>query len=111
MTDKSLFKQNKGTVIIYVLIISSIAMGIVFLLTSIFASKVKTALEFPKSITALYAADTGIEWRIYEEMKGGSNQPSFSNGASFSVETPFGSFPIKVIGNYKGANRSLEVSM
>jgi len=108
-----IFKQNKnkGTTIIYVLIISSIAIGIVFILTAIFASKIKTALEFPNSVTALYAADTGIEWRIYEEMIGSAAQPTFSNGASFSVETPFGSFPIKVIGTYKETNRSLEVSI
>lgn len=103
--------MEKGAVLIYVLLIAGIVISIAFVLTSIFATKVRLAFDFPNSVTALYAADSALEWRLYNERQDpDAAQPFLTNGASFTITTPFGEFPIKAIGTFRGVSRALEVS-
>lgn len=102
----------KGTALIYTLLTVGIILSIVFFLTSIFAVKLRIAFDYSNSVAALYAADSAIEWQIYNTLKEpDAAQPSFSNGATFTITSPLGSFPIKVIGKFRGVSRALEVSL
>ena len=102
----------KGTALIYTLLTVGIILSITFFLAGIFASKLRLAFDFPNSVTALYAADSAIEWQIYNALKEpDALQPSLTNGATFDITTPLGSFPIKVIGKFRGVSRALEVSL
>ena len=87
-------------------------MGIGFFLSAIFASKLRSAFDFPNSVTALYAADSGTEWQFYNSFKDpDAVLPSLTNGATFTITTPPSSFPIKVIGKFRGVSRALEASL
>ncbi|MBI2003637.1 MAG: hypothetical protein HYS78_01530 [Parcubacteria group bacterium] len=109
---KCLNVSNKGTVLIYTLLTVGIILSIVFFLTGIFASKLRLAFDFSNSVAALYAADSAIEWQIYNTLKEpDAVSPSLFNGATFTVSTPLGSFPVKVIGKFRGVSRALEVSL
>ena len=89
-----------------------VILSIVFFLTSIFAVKLRLASDFSNSVAALYAADSAIEWQLYNTLKEpDANSPSLTNGATFAITTPLGSFPIKVIGKFRGVSRALEVSL
>ena len=104
--------MSKGTALIYVLLTVGIVLSIVFFLTSIFASKLRVAFDFPNSVTALYAADSGLEWQFYNSFKDpDAVSPSLTNGATFTIVTPPGVFPMKVIGKFRGLSRALEASL
>ena len=102
----------KGTALVYTLLTVGILLSITFFLTSIFAAKLRVAFDFPNSVTAFFAADSGIEWQIYNRLKDpDAGQPSLTNGAAFSITTPPGLFPMKVIGKFRGVSRALEISL
>ena len=87
-------------------------MSITFFLAALFGLKLKSAFDYPNSVTALFAADSGVEWQLYNQLKDpDAASPSLSNGATFSIATPPGSFPIKVIGKFRGVSRSIEISL
>ena len=102
----------RGTALIYVLLTIGIILSIMLFLTSVFGLKLKSAFDYPNSVTALYAADSGAEWQLYNRLKDpDAASPSLTNGATFTVVTPPGSFPVKVIGKFRGVSRSIEISL
>ena len=102
----------KGTALIFVLLTVGIVLSIALFLGSIFASKLRLAFDFPNSVTALYSADSGLEWQFYNQFKDpDANQPIMTNGATFEIVTPLGTFPIKVVGKFRGVSRSVEASL
>ncbi|OHB16999.1 MAG: hypothetical protein A2913_01345 [Parcubacteria group bacterium RIFCSPLOWO2_01_FULL_40_65] len=103
---------EQGSVLVYTILTIGVVLSIVFTLTSIFASKLKITSNYSDSITALYAAESGIEWQIYNQLKNpDANQPVLTNGATFTLITPSGTLPIKVIGKFRGISRSEEISL
>lgn len=108
---KKIKTKNQGSVLIYVLLIINLLITITFILTAIFAIKTRIAFDFPNSVAAFYAADSAIEWRIYNEFKDpDATSPTFSNGATFSITTQPGLLPIRAIGTFRGVSRAIEVS-
>ncbi len=104
--------MSKGSALIYVLLTVGIVLSIVFFLTSIFASKLRVAFDFSNSVTALYAADSAAEWQFYNSFKDpDAVSPSLTNGATFTIVTPPGTFPLKVIGKFRGVSRAIEASL
>jgi len=101
----------RGTALIYTLLTVGIILNIAFFLAAVFASKLKLAFDYPNSVTALYAAESGIEWQLYNRFKEpDANQPSLTNGATFTILTPSGQLPLKVRGVFRGGGRAIEVS-
>ena len=104
--------MKQGTALIYVLLTVGIMLSIAFFMSTIFAAKLRLSFDFPNSVTALYAADSGIEWQIYNQLKNpDAVQPLLTNSATFTVVSPPGTFPIKVIGKFRGVSRALEISL
>lgn len=102
----------KGTALIYVLLTIGVVLSIMFFLTSVFSLKLKSAFDYPNSVTALYAADSGVEWQLYNRLKDpDAALPVLTNGAIFTIATPLGSVPIKVIGRFRGVSRAIEISL
>jgi len=101
----------QGSALVYTILTIGVVLNIVFVLTSIFASKLRLAFDYPNSVTALYAAESGVEWQLYNQFKEpDASQPVLTNGATFTITTPLGTFPIKVIGKFRDVSRSEEVS-
>lgn len=102
------FAKQKGTVLIYTILVIGIMIAIIIALTTIFSIKLFLAKEFPNSITALYVAESGIEWRLYYDRIGTANMPVFSNGATFNIYIDENK--IKSIGAFNGVKRAFEIS-
>ncbi|TSC90932.1 MAG: hypothetical protein G01um10142_182 [Parcubacteria group bacterium Gr01-1014_2] len=101
----------KGTALVYTILTVGIFLSIVFFLTSVFSSKLRIDQNYPNSITAFYAAESGIEWQLYNQFKDpDAAGPILTNGATLTITTPLGTFPLKVIGKFGGVSRSEEVS-
>ncbi|MBI4117285.1 MAG: hypothetical protein HY451_01180 [Parcubacteria group bacterium] len=104
--------MKQGTALIYVILTVGIVLSITFFLAAVFGLKLKSAFDYPNSVTALFAADSGIEWQLYNQFKDpDASSPSLTNGATFTIATPPGSFPLKVIGKFRGVSRALELSL
>ena len=81
-------KQNfKGVSLYVVLMVLSILLGISLGLNSLFVGQLKIFVSAEDSVSAFYAADTGIERNLFEMQESYTNIPLFDGGATFSVET------------------------
>ena len=101
----------KGTALIYVILTIGIILNIAFFMSAIFSSKLKQSFDFSNSVAAFYAAESGSEWQIFNRLKNpDAASPSLSNGAVFTLISPIGSLPIKVIGQFRGTSRAIETS-
>ena len=102
----------RGSALIFTILTIGIILSIVFVLTSIFAFKLRLASSYSDSVAAFYAAESGIEWEIFNYFKDpNASQPVLINGATFTIITPSGTLPIKVIGKFRGVSRSEEISL
>ena len=110
-----LASQNGSIIIFTVLIIASI-LSITLALTRIFIPRIRSITEATDSIGAVYAADSAMEWCLYNNQISPSPtpwpSPSLLNGATFQV-TPSNCSgnQLKSLGTYKGATRQFEVNL
>lgn len=103
--------SDRGTALIFTLLSVGVMMAIVFFASSIFAIKLRLSLGFGDSVTALYAAESAIEWQLYNSLRDpDATSPSLGNGATFTIVSPPGTLPIKVVGKFRGVSRAVEVS-
>lgn len=81
--------------------------------------QIRQAGDLANSGRAIFAADTGIEWGLYQFFKGtGRAAPVMQNGASFTTScfpvadcTDIGMKTIRSAGNYSNAARALELDL
>lgn len=104
--------QN-GIALLLTVVILSIVTLIAVLIADIVIVQLKLAKDIGDSQAAIYAADSGIEWQLYQIRKGVLvSSPVMSNGAT-TTTTVIGiapNFTIKSLGSYQSANRQFEVS-
>lgn len=110
---KKINKNQSGVALILTVIISSVVLLVAGLIANMVAIQLKLASDIGDSNIAIYAADSGIEWQLYQVRNGASvPTPLMSNGAIIST-TVTGSAPnftIKSLGSYGLVKRQLEVS-
>ena len=103
----------KGIALLLTIIILSIVMLIAVLITTIVTMQLKLSSDINDSTKAIYAADSGIEWQLYQIRTGApAAMPTMSNGATLTV-TVTGSYPnftIKSLGSYGTVKRQFEVN-
>lgn len=108
------FNNNqKGIALLLTVIIISVVMLIATLIANIVITQLKLAGDIKDSTTAIYAADSGVEWQLYQIRNGASVlAPVMSNGATVSVTVTGTSpnFTIKSLGSYRTVKRQFEVS-
>ena len=113
---KRLMKHNRkhnGFALLLTVIILSIVMLIALFIASIVAVQSKLSSDINDSTAAIYAADSGIEWELYQIRQGGSAaMPVMSNGAQISatVSGNFPNFTIRSLGSIGVVKRQLEVT-
>lgn len=96
---------------VYTLLTVGVIISIVLFMSSIFAIKLRLSLDTANSVTAFYAADSALEWQLYNNLNDpDANEPVFANGATFVITSPPGTIPIKVIGKFGGTSRAIEIS-
>ena len=108
------FNNNqKGVALLLTTIIISIVLLIATLIANIVITQLKLAGDINDSTTTIYAADSGVEWQLYQIRNGASvPAPAMSNGATISTTVTGNSpnFTIKSLGAYKEVWRQFEVS-
>ncbi len=108
------FNNNqRGIALLLTVIIISVVILIATFIANIVITQLKLAGDINDSVAAIYAADSGVEWQLYQIRYGVSiPTPIMSNGAIVSV-TLTGTFPnftIKSLGSYRTVKRQFEVS-
>lgn len=108
-------KNNKenGITLFLTMIILSIVILISVLIANIVIVQLRLAKDIDDSQAAVYAADSGVEWQLYQIKKGVSvSSPVMSNGAvvETTVTGTAPNFTIKSLGSYQSVKRQFEVS-
>jgi len=122
-------KNQKGLSLYLSIIIMAIILSVVFGVSSILLSQLKTIKGMENSVIAFYAADTGIERVLVDRIDptlssalsecpcSGPTSCTLGNNRNYCVEVGIGgvgscsatSFCIKSIGTYKEVRRAIEV--
>ena len=107
--------KEKGIAVLMTMAIISVVMLIAVFVANVVVTQLKLASDIADSITAIYAADSGVEYKLYQIRKEGNTagaEFSLSNGAAVSV-TVTGALPnltIKSLGSYHAVKRQFEAS-
>lgn len=117
-------KNQRGSVLVYAFLIMIMIMSTSFAVLGIFLPKIRVASDPFRSVFALYAADSGLEWCLYVS-RGKLTPPAIQdilgNGASFLLYYPSSGFtpatcgsselPLdhRSVGVYQDVSRSLEI--
>ncbi|MDP3003998.1 MAG: pilus assembly PilX N-terminal domain-containing protein [Candidatus Azambacteria bacterium] len=108
------FKNNqRGIALLLTVIIISVVLLITTLISNIVITQLKLAGDINDSVAAIYAADSGVEWQLYQIRYGVLiSTPIMSNGATVSATVTGASpnFTIKSLGSYRTVKRQFEVS-
>ncbi|OGN00849.1 MAG: hypothetical protein A2651_03160 [Candidatus Yanofskybacteria bacterium RIFCSPHIGHO2_01_FULL_42_12] len=89
-------------------------------LTRIFIPRIRTITEAANSVSAIYAADSAIEWCLYTNRGKTPSlaQPAMGNSATYQIYNngnpsicPNGeALNYRTVGTFRGVSRSFEVS-
>lgn len=106
-------KKQSGVALLLTVIILSVVTLVSVFIVNIVSNELKLTGDINDSKKAIYAADSGVEWQLYQIRQGASvASPVMSNGATVSV-TVTGSFPsftIKSLGSYNVVKRQFEIN-
>ncbi|MDP3792120.1 MAG: hypothetical protein Q8Q89_00080 [bacterium] len=118
-------KNQKGSILVYSILILSIITSISLAISAILLPKLRIASDAPNSTAAISAASSGLEWCLYINRGKPTPQPlpppSFGNGATVVIYYPLTSTTIatcastetpmshRAVGSYLGVTRSLEI--
>ena len=106
-------KREKGIALLLTMMILSAGTLIATLIASIVVVQFKLSSDVNNSTIAIYAADSGVEWQLYQIRNGAAVPvPAMSNGATISTVVTGSSpnFTIKSLGAYKEVKRQFEVN-
>jgi len=94
-----------------VLVLGAVMTSALFLM-SIFIKDFRQSIETSESVKAFYAADSAMEWEIYNSLNDpDAVKPVMNNGTSYISQNNFSeSNNIKTVGTSKKVNRGLEVN-
>lgn len=104
--------KEKGIALLITVIILSVVILAAAFIAVVSSTQLKLASDIADSTAAIYAADSGIEWQLYQIRVGDAPMPSMSNGASIST-TVIGGYPnftVKALGAQHLVKREFEIS-
>lgn len=110
---KTTNKNQSGIALLLTVVILSIVTLIAVLIADIVIIQLKLAKDIGDSQAAIYAADSGVEWQLYQIRKGVSvASPVMLNGATIetTVTGAAPNFNIKSLGSYQSVKRQFEVN-
>ncbi len=126
---KQLLKNEEGSILLYSLLIMITISTISITLTKLLIPKLRSSNEAISSMVALYTADSAIEWCLFSNRDDPLTAPTVpqqptigigtaSNPASYQIfrDTTISTCPAgeavdyRVVAQYRGISRSLEIS-
>ena len=112
--------MNRGSIIIFTVLMLSSILAITLTLTRIFIPRIRSITEAADSIGAIYASDSAMEWCLYNNREKDPvlAQPVMANGATYEIyrdgipSVCSGAEPLnyRTVGTYRGVSRSFEIS-
>lgn len=106
----SLGAEKGVSMLLAILLVSAILAAAVGITSSLIVL-LQISGRVQESAAAFYAAETGIEWQLYEVRIGSTSVPVLSNGATYSTTYASGSPNIvKSLGVFKKTSRGIEAS-
>jgi len=106
---KKYFRKNEsGAALLFALILIAIMLGVGLTLSTIFIGKLRVSIDAKSSVGAYYAADSGIEWNLYEKRIG---PEAFGNqlGIESEFEIEETAEYTRSLGTYRGTSRAIEI--
>lgn len=105
--------NQKGVIIIFTAITLVLLISIALGLGAIFIPKIKSVTEVKNSVGALFAAESGLEWCLYNNQVKPSPTPAppaMSNGSTY-ILTPAdcSGTSLKSVGTFRGVTRAFQV--
>jgi len=120
--------KQKGSILVFSVMILTILLTISITLAKVFIPKIRVATEAANSVSAIFAADTGIEWCLYT-FRHDTNyaKPNMANSTINYYSVYKDSDPIELsvapfcgpevvpmpsfrsVGTYAGVSRSMEI--
>ncbi len=122
LTNKNneILKQDRGSIIVFTVLMLTAILTITLTLTRIFIPRLRSITEATDSIGAVYAADSAMEWCLYNnrEKSPSLSQPILNNGATYQIYSngnpstcPGGeTLNYRTVGTFRGVSRSFEIS-
>lgn len=105
--------NQSGIALLLTLVILSVVILIAVFIVNVAVTQLKLARDIDYSQSAIYAAESGIEWQLYQIRKETTvSPPIMSNGATVSVIVT-GTAPnynIKSLGSYQSVKRQFEIN-
>lgn len=112
--------NQKGSILIFSVLMLGVILTITLALGNIFLPRLRTSSETINSISAIYAADSALEWCLHEQRGRlpSVNTFAISTGATYivyfgsgiatcaSTETPLNH---RAVGTHRGVTRSLDL--
>ncbi|PIR41257.1 MAG: hypothetical protein COV31_02530 [Candidatus Yanofskybacteria bacterium CG10_big_fil_rev_8_21_14_0_10_46_23] len=106
--------RQSGIALLLSLLFLGVILSIAFGLSAVFIPKIRLSVDARNSPTALFAADSGLEWCLYISEKGPIPTPLppvFTTGATVVLTpTDCSGLTIKAVGTFNRVNRALEVN-
>jgi len=106
-------QKSKGVSLYLALMIMAVLLALALGISTILFGQMKMIRGMGDSVSAFYAADTGIERALYE---GGSVSGELENGARYEVQIlspgpdcPGVNYCLKSLGTYKEIKRAIEI--
>lgn len=121
-------KKQRGSIIIFSVLILTVVTAATMTLTAIFVPKIRTVGETVNSAVAIFAADSAAEMCLYEARQQPTTlvtRPLMTNDSTFTIASisasPLdittdctilgsGSFGFRAVGTYNGVSRALELT-
>jgi len=96
-------------ILLTVLVLAGSMLGASVIAGYLMLLKIRASSDITNSARAIFAADAGVEWELYKQIKDpGYPKPSLSNGAEFT--TYQNEQMIKSIGESSGVFRAFEMN-
>jgi len=105
------YRSSGQIFLMSVLVLGAVMTSALFLMT-IFIKDFRQSVETSESVKAFYAADSAMEWEIYNSLNDpDAIGPVMNNGTSYVSENNFSEGKgIKTVGRSKKVSRGLEVN-
>jgi len=116
MIHNSFFKKRSGQIFLMSILVLGGVMASALFLMSIFIKDFRQSVETSESVKAFYAADSAMEWQIYNALNDpDASAPVMNNLTGTSVDYSYqNNYPttgnIKTTGVSKRVSRGLEVN-
>lgn len=101
--------SQQGIAILVSILLVGVLLSIVFVLSAIFIPKIKTAAETKNSISAAYAAESGLEWCLYVTRVDDTAAKPVMGIVDLIYTVDCAAVPVHAIGTYRGVTRAFEI--